>query len=322
MRVAAIIRGSFTRWNDHDGQRLGAALAFYTLLSAAPLLLFLLLAVSILYGRDAGRHEIVEYVGTLMGGTAARLTQTFLSGAHRSAHGTIAGTFATATLLFGASGAFVELRDDLNRMWEAPPARSGILAIVIQRAFAFLLVLVAGSMMFGLMLISTLASSLSRLLSASIHVPGAVVAAGDLAVSLAVLTLIFVLIYRFVPDLVLSWSVLWIGASVTAALFVIAKLLLVWYLGTAGFASAYGAAGALMAVAFWAYCSAQIFLLCAEFTYLWSRRAGGAFLKAGRVLTIVPERRLEHDGLPQGFEVRGTDQAASERCTSRPPTWI
>jgi membrane protein len=289
MANTAIVTSTFSRWNQHDGQRLGAALAFYTMLSAAPMLLFLLLAVSALHGPDAGERGVVDYVRALLGDPAASLTQTFLSGVHRPGHGTLTGTFATATLLFGASGVFTELRYDLNKMWEARPLRSGIIALLFQQIFAFLLVLAAGAILFGLMLLSALASFVTRFFKESIHIPAALIAATDFLVSFALLTLIFLLVYRFVPDVVLSWKVLWSGAAVTAALFVVTKMLLTLYLGRAGFDSAYGAAGSLIAIALWVYFSAQTFLLCAEFTYLWSRRAL-ALPNPTRRVRVITER--------------------------------
>ncbi len=290
MGFAEIVIRSFTRWNSHDGQRLGAALAFYFLLSAAPLLLFLLLAVSSLYGPDAGEREIVHYVSLFAGDIAGQLTHTFLSGVHRPSHGIVAGSLAVGTLLFGASGAFSELRYDLNTMWEAQSGSTGIRAILLQQVLAFVLVLAASALLFALMLLSTTASFLTRSYKESIHVLAAVIAVADFFLSFALLTLIFALIYRFVPDLALSWKSLWRGASVTAALFVVTKMLLALYLGRAGFGSAYGAAGSLIAIALWVYISAQIFLLCAEFTYLWSQRAD-VLPKPTRRLRVITERR-------------------------------
>jgi membrane protein len=294
MNYALIVIRTFTRWNRHDGQRLGAALAFYTLLSAAPMLLFLLLAVSELFGPAAGQRGIVDSVATLMGATAGNLTQTFLSGAHGPSHGTVAGVLAIATLLSGASGVFTELRYDLNKMWGARPPVSGIRGVIVQQAFAFLLVLAAGVLLFALMLLSTMAAFLTRFFSDSIHVPAGVIAVLDFLISFALLTLIFALIYRFIPDLLLPSKALWTGAAVTATLFVITKMLLALYLGRTGFGSAYGAAGSLIAIALWVYVSAQIFLLCAEFTYLWSQRGsqrGAAISKPTRRLSVITEQR-------------------------------
>ena len=272
MSAATLVSQTFSRWNSHEGQRLGAALAFYTLLSAAPLLIFFLLAVSLFYGTKAVEREIIDYIHAMIGLTAAQLTESLLESARRPDHGTLAGLIGLATLMFGASGAFAELRDDLNKMWDARPPRAGIAGVLMQRIFAFLLVLVSGALLFGLMLISTAIAFIRRFFGDVIDVPPAVLDAANFVLSFAILTVVFALVFRFVPDRRLPWRVLWIGATVSATLAVIGKALLGWYLGRAGVGSAYGAAGSIVAIAFWLYYSAQIFLLGAEFTYVWARR--------------------------------------------------
>ena len=272
MNGATLVGQTFSRWSDHEGQRLGAALAFYTLLSAAPLMVLLLLAVSGFYGREPLEQNIVHYLRDIVGDSAARLAEMFFASAHQPDHGKVAGIVAVATLLFGASAAFAELRDDLNKIWDARPRRTGLVGLIAQRIFAFVLVVAAGGLLMVLMLASTAVAFIGRFLRTSVPVSPAVLDAINFAFSFLVLMGIFVLIFRFVPDLVLPWRVLWTGAAVSALLLVIGKGLLGWYLGKAGVGSAYGAAGSVIAIAFWFYYSAQIFLLGAEFTYVWSRR--------------------------------------------------
>jgi membrane protein len=271
MRAVAIIIQTFSRWNDHDGQRLGAALAFYALLSAAPLLIFVLLAVSTLYGTSRVQADLVTYLHAVAGETAARLTDMLLRQAHRPGAGMIAGYVGVGTLVFGASAAFVELRDDLNKIWSATPRQTGILGLIVQRVFAFFLVFVAGVTLLLVIVAGAAAAFLSRIFTDSLHVPSALIKISDLAISFGALVFVLVLVYRFVPDLVLDWDSLWTGAAVTAALLVITKALLAWYLARASLASAYGAAGSVIAIALWLYFTAQIFLLGAEFTYVWSQ---------------------------------------------------
>lgn len=272
MSAVALVGRTFSRWNDHEGQRLGAALAFYTLLSAAPLLVFILLAVSAFYGRGAVEQKIVHVTQTMMGQTAADVARGLLENAHRPNHTALAGAIALFTLIFGASGAFSELRDDLNKMWDAHASRRGIFGIVIQRAFAFLLVIAVGVLMIVLMLASAATELISQFFQSILPVPPFALNIGNFVISFVAITVVMVLIYRFVPDLVLPWKVLWTGAAVSAVLFVIGKALIGIYLAKAGVGSAYGAAGSLIAIAFWVYYSAQIFLLGAEFTYVWSGR--------------------------------------------------
>ena len=267
---ATLVGRTFSRWSDHEGQRLGAALAFYTLLSAAPLMIFLLLAVSTFYGTDLVEKSLINYAQSVVGGTAAQLVQTFFASAHRPAHGTLAGIFAITTLLFGASGAFSELRDDLNKMWDASPRSTGLFGILIQRAFAFLLVLAAGVLLLGLILLSTAVALIGKFFQGTFPIPPVFLDIVNFLVSFVVLMLVAALVFRYVPDRKLPWSALRTGAAVSAILLVIGKAALGWYLGKAGVGSAYGAAGSVVAVAFWIYYSAQIFLLGAEFTYVWA----------------------------------------------------
>jgi membrane protein len=273
MSAGTLVSQTFSRWNDHEGQRLGAALSYYTLLSAAPLLVFILLLVSYFYGHQQVYDKIVYYARTVAGDTAAQFADTLLSATRKPAHGLLAGVIAIVTLLFGASGAFSELRDDLNKMWDARPRRTGVWGMVMQRVFSFLLVIAAGALLFASMILTTVISVIQKTFSSIVPVPPMVLEIANFIISMAALTVVFVLIYRFVPDLVLPWRVLWTGAAVSALLFVIGKALLGFYLAKAGVGSAYGAAGSVIAIAAWIYYSAQIFLLGAEFTYVWSGRA-------------------------------------------------
>jgi membrane protein len=272
MSAASLVGKTFSRWNDHEGQRLGAALAFYALFSAAPLLVFILLALSRFYGRQEVEEKIIYYAHSILGDTVARFAGTILAGAGKPDHGTLAAIIAVVTLLFGASGAFLELRDDLNKMWDARPRHDGIFGMIARKVFAFGLVIAAGALLFGLTILSTAVSVIERFFSDLIPVPLIVVDFTNSVVSLVGFTVVFALIYRYVPDLVLPWRSLWTGATVSALLFVIGKALLSWYFAKAGIGSAYGAAGSVIAIAAWIYYSAQIFLLGAEFTYVWSGR--------------------------------------------------
>jgi len=263
---------TFSRWYDHEGQRLGAALAFYSLFAVAPLTIFILLLVSAFYEQQTVSEKIVQYAHDIAGDTAANLTNTVLAAARKPSHGTLAKAIAIVTLIFGASGAFSELRADLNKMWDARSQGSGIIAMVVQRAFAFVLVIAAGVLLFASMILSTVITVVGRFFAGVIPVPAVLLNLANSVVMFAVLTVIFVLIYRYVPDLRLPWKVLWTGGAVSALLFVIGKALLSVYLATAAVGSAYGAAGSVIAIAAWIYYSAQIFLLGAEFTYVWSGR--------------------------------------------------
>jgi len=251
---------------------LGAALAFYTLLSGAPFALFVLLVLSKFMSQQDVENRMLDAAQQVMGARGAQAVQTLITSSQKTHHGTVAAIFALITLAFGASGVFVELRDDLNKMWDAHRRRNGIFGVVLQRVFSFALVLAAGCMVLLSMLASATVAVIANHFREAVPIPAWVLVGANFVLSFAVLTLVFALIYRFVPDLVLPWRTLWTGAIVSATLFVIGKGLLALYFSEAGVGSAYGAAGSIIAIAFWIYYSAQIFLLGAEFTYLWGRR--------------------------------------------------
>ncbi len=268
----SVIGTTFSRWNGHDGQRLGAALAFYTLLSAAPLAVLALVIGSIFLGRRAAEGNITSFATHALGPTGAEVLESVLRHARQPSHFDVAAAIAIGALLFGASSAFLELRDDLNRIWEAHPKNRGLIGIVLQRIFAFLLVLAAGAILVASMLATAAVAVITQFFRGLLPVPSWVLETGNFVASLVVLSLIFLLIFRFVPDLYLPWHVLWPGAMVSALLFVVGKVLLGLYLTKVGVGSSYGAAGSIVATALFVYYAAQIFLLGAEFTYVWARR--------------------------------------------------
>jgi len=285
MRSAlSVIGTTFSRWNGHDGQRLGAALAFYTLLSAAPLAVLALVIGSIFLGRQAAEGRITNFASQALGPKGASLLDSILLHARQPHHFGVAAAIAIGALLFGASSAFLELRDDLNRMWEVHPKNRGLIGIVLQRIFAFVLVLAAGVVLLASMLATAAVSVISQFFRNLMPVPSWVLEIGNFAASLVVLTLIFLLIFRFVPDLYLPWHVLWPGAVASALLFTFGKALLGLYLTKVGVGSTYGAAGSIVATALFVYYAAQIFLLGAEFTYVWARRK----LQPGREIWAAP----------------------------------
>jgi membrane protein len=285
MSALAVVGKTFSRWNDHEGQRLGAALAFYALLSAAPLVVLALLIASTFLGQDKAERRMVDYATQTMGSSGASIVNTILSHARQPHRTDLAALTAIFALLFGASGAFLELRDDLNKMWDAQPPRGGILGILAQRIFSFVLVLAAGAILLISMLATAAVSVIARFFANLVPVPPWLLETANIIVSFLLLTGIFLLIFRFVPDLALPWRLLLPGAGVSALLLVCGKAILGLYLTKAGVGSAYGAAGSIVAVAFFVYYAAQIFLFGAEFTYIWARRKMGPGTKPW----LVPE---------------------------------
>ncbi|MGI8989098.1 MAG: YihY/virulence factor BrkB family protein [Bryobacteraceae bacterium] len=266
-QVWPLLKETFKKWNDHDAPRLGAALAFYTILSLAPLVMIVIAIVSLVFGKDAAQNQISGQLSGLLGQSGADAVKTMLASSHKASSGAIASIIGIVTLLLGASGVCGELRASLNKMWDAKPSGgSGIVAMIKERSFAFGMVLAIGFLLLVSMVVSAALATLGKYASGILPIPAIALEILNFLVSFGVITVLFALIYKYVPNVKIDWEDVWIGAIATALLFTIGKLLIGLYLGKAGIGSAYGAAGSLVAVIVWVYYSAQIFFFGAEFT--------------------------------------------------------
>lgn len=266
--LARIFRRALAGWWSDDVPRLGASLAYYTLFSLAPVLVVAIAIGGLIFGAEAVRGEIVGQIKGLIGREGAEAVQAMLEGAARpstSVPATIAGVI---TFFLGATGAFLELQTSLNTIWRVKPKADGsfLRVLVLQRLISFGLVVALGFLLLTSLLVSTALAAVHNYMGNAF--PGVVVVweALNVIISLSVITILFALIYKVLPDRKLAWGDVWVGALVTAGLFTIGKLLIGVYLGTTGIASTYGAAGSVIVVLVWVYYSAQIILLGAEFT--------------------------------------------------------
>ncbi|MGH9584244.1 MAG: YihY/virulence factor BrkB family protein [Bryobacteraceae bacterium] len=269
---------SFDSWNRHNDTRMGASLAFYSLLSLAPLVLVLASIAGLVFGHDSARHGIMQGAQATIGPAGAHIIEGFLAGPHKQSPGIIAGIIGIVTLLFSASGMLVELHDTLNTVWEIPVPDIGgmryVAAYVKQRLFTFAMVLAIGFLLIVSLALSTAISSLGAF--SVLKFPGAeaLLHIASSVVSFLVISGLFAAIYKVVPDVYLTWRDVLLGGAVTSLLFTIGKLLLGIYLGRASYSSLYGAAGSIVAAMVWAYYSGQIFFLGAEFTRAFAERYG------------------------------------------------
>jgi membrane protein len=262
-----------SKWSDHNAPRLGAALAYYALLSLAPLLILLVALCALVFNKTTAESDLLAEVTRVAGFAEAQTLKTFLDSAHHTASGILATTIAAATLLFGASGVFVELRDSLDLIWNAPKRNvsSAWLDLIRQRLISFVMILALGLLILVSLILSAGAAMVAKFFN-GIHPLHAAVASeiGNHAASLAAMAVFFALIFKFVPSVRIRWRDVSIGAVLTAVLFEIGKALLAIYIGTAGVGSAYGAAGSVIALVVWVYYSAQIFFFGATFTRVYA----------------------------------------------------
>lgn len=266
--LGRIFRRALAGWWKDDVPRLGASLAYYTLFSLAPILVVAIAIGGLVFGPEAVRGEIVGQIKGLIGRDGAEAVQAMLEGAAKPSSSVPATTAGVITFFLAATGAFLELQTALNTIWRVKPKTSGSFfrVLVLQRLISFGLVVALGFLLLTSLLVSAALAAIHTYMGNAF--PGVVVVweALNVVVSLGVITLLFALVYKVLPDRKLSWGDVWIGALVTAGLFTIGKLLIGLYLGTTSLASSYGAAGSVIVILVWVYYSAQVILLGAEFT--------------------------------------------------------
>jgi membrane protein len=278
-RVVALTGDIFDHWSRDDAPRLAASLAYYTILSSAPLLVISIAVADRVFGEKAVQGQLAWEIQTLVGGDAAQAIQAVIRGAHRPSSGLIATILSIATLVVGASSVVVELHSALNLIWGIPDPDAGswlgnVMAFVKQRFYSAVVVTAAGCLLLVSLVASVFITTIGEFFSPLLPTPPWVLHLGAFVASFIVVTLLFGAIYKLLPDIRLRWSDVLIGASVTSLLFTIGKQALAIYLGRVGFESTYGAAWTVVIVLVWVYYSAQLFFLGAEFTKVYTRNYG------------------------------------------------
>ena len=268
---------AFDKWSDHKAPRLAASLAFYTLLSMAPLMVVIVAICGLVFGTASAEPKILAEAQELVGPSGTKALQSVIDNAHHSGTGIFASLVAIATLFFGASGVFIELRDALNTIWDVPGNSTGIRGFVLQRLTSFAMVLGVGFLLLVSLVFSAVLAIVMKFFTNYIPLNPVLLEVVNLTVSTIAIGTLFALIFKFVPDVHIDWHDVGIGAGVTAVLFIVGKTLLALYLGTAGVGSTYGAAGSLIVLVVWVYYSAQIFLLGAVFTSVYAEKYGSKF---------------------------------------------
>ncbi len=288
-QAISLLKETYTQWSDHNAPRLGASVAFYSLLSFAPLLLLVVAMIALVWDQNSAQGALVNEARQMIGDRGAETVKSLLANAQKPSSGLLASIIAFITLLFGASGVFTELQDALNLMWDAKAkTASGFMGMIKQRLFSFGMVLSVGFLLLVSLLLSTGLAYMGQSFGHLLPLPAVVLHVFNFVISFAVITVLFALMFKYVPDAKVSWRNVGIGAIGTALLFTIGKLLLGLYLGKASVGSTYGAAGSLVAVIVWIYYSAQILFFGAEFTHVYAQ-AHGADTKDRK----MPEAQLD-----------------------------
>jgi membrane protein len=271
------VKESVAAWNQDNVPRLAASLAFYTLLSLAPLVVIMVGVAARVFGRQAVAGELAYQLQSYVGPEGAWAVEAILSAASQPGTGILATSFGVVVLLFGASSVVVELQDTLNTIWRVPQRPEsmtrGIFRMIGQRFFAFLLVIGAGAVLMVSLVISSAIAAVGKF-SGTSELPSGVLQAIAFLTSFAVTAVLFAAIYKLLPDVRLRWSDVGVGAAVTALVFCIGKEGIALYLGKTIVGSTYGAAGSLALFLIWVYYSAQLFFFGAELTKVHARRLG------------------------------------------------
>jgi membrane protein len=303
--IVRLLKTTFNEWSDDKAPQLGAALAYYTVFSLAPLMLLIMSVLSLfLHNKEGTQQQIKQQISQFAGQSTADVVGDILKkNADNKKSGIVATAIGVALALFGASGVFGQLQDALNTIWgvKAKPGQ-GIMGYIRARFISFAMV---GGVCFLLLVslsVSAFITGMSKHLDAVLPGGSAISVIISILINLVIITALFAMIFRFLPDAKIAWSDVWVGAGITSVLFIIGKWALSLYLGSGSAGSAYGAAGGMITTLVWVYYSAQIMLFGAEFTQVYSNEFGSHVVpvehavrveKKEKEIPVSPQERAE-----------------------------
>jgi membrane protein len=292
-----LLKAAAADWSHDRAPRLGAALAYYTVFSLVPFLVVVIALIGVVFGQEAAQSAILGQIATLVGEQSAAAIKDMIQRADQPATGLITTVVAVGTLLIGASGVFGQLQDALNTVWGVEPKEGrGVWGFVKDRFLSFVAVLGTGFLLLVSLILSSALALLGKWFSGLLPLPEAVLQLFNFALSFTVVTGLFALIFKVLPDAKVAWRDVWVGAALTAALFTVGKFALGLYLGKSNVASGYGAAGSLVLVLLWVYYSAQIMLYGAEFTQVYANRVGERIVPTPDARVTDPHKATLEDG--------------------------
>ena len=291
------MRESVAAFFDDNALSHGAAMAFYASTSLAPILLIVVAIAGLAFGHEAAQLALSAQVAGLMGPQSADLLRVAIENASNQSSGTWGAVIGVATLFVTASGVFGEMQSSLNAIWKVEPRQMTLSRLVRARAASLGLVAALGFLLLVSLIASAAISALGDFINARLPFGATILGAINAVVSFVLISVMFGVIYKVLPDRTLEWRDVAIGAVVTAALFTLGKSLIGWYIGASAIASSYGAAGGLLAMLLWVYYSSQIFLLGAELTRAYSVRHGSRS-DLGRLIHVPMPAKNSRAGSP------------------------
>ncbi|MEB3342104.1 YihY/virulence factor BrkB family protein [Okeania sp.] len=273
--IFQLLKQTVKEWQQDKAPILAAALTYHTLFSIAPLFVIAVAIAGFIFGKSAAEGELVTRLEDFMGPQVAETIERLVINISRPQSGIIATLIGIATLFWGASNLFAQLKLALDMIWNVtPPPNSGIGRFIQDRLLSVAMVLGAGLILILLLLVSAVLTAINKWLNSIFDTPSVLWSVIDISLSFGIVMILFAAIYKFLPDVKIAWSDIWIGAGITAILFTIGKSLIGLYLGNSGVGSAYGFAGSLVILLLWINYSWQILFFGAEFTQVWANKYG------------------------------------------------
>ena len=320
-----LVRTATSSWIDDYAPSMGAALSYYTVFSLAPLLLIVVSVAGLVFGDDAVRGALFAQLQGLMGADGAKAVQDLLASVNKPSQGILGAVAGVALLVFGATTVFGELQDALDRIWRAPARMNGGLwSLLRARLLSFGMILGLAFLLMVSLVLGAAISAFGEWWGPAFGGRETLLQTVNVIVGFGLTTAVFAMIYKMMPRAHVQWHDVWLGALVTSLLFTIGKFLIGLYIGKSGVASGFGAAGSLVVVFIWVYYSAQIFLLGAEFTWVYAKTLGS--LRSREGVAEVTQKAARADGVPSrgeaaaspaGSDGAGDSPARAKREPSR-----
>ena len=300
-----------SEWIYDRASRLGASLAYYTVFSIVPFLVIVIAVIGLVFGHEAAQSTIIAQIGQLVGEQSAAAIKDMIQRANQPSTGLLATAIAIGTLLVGASGVFGQLKDALNAVWGVEPKEGrGVWGFIKDNFLSFVAVLGTGFLLLVSLVLSSALAAFGKWFGGILPLPEAVLEMLNLLLSFVVITGLFALIFKVLPDARIAWQDVWVGAALTAALFTVGKFAIGMYLGKSNVGSAYGAAGSLIVVLVWVYYSAQILLYGAEFTQVYANRLGERIVPSADATATNPRKAADEKALRPSGDFREPGRAA------------
>ncbi len=306
-----LLKETYAEWSEDKASRLAAALAYHTVFALAPMLVLMISAASLIF-QDAAQQQIMAQIDEFVGPKAAEAIADMISGARKPAANLLAGAVGLATLLYGAAGLFGQLQDALNTIWEvAPRPGQGIMAILRQRFLSFTMVLGTWFILLVSLVLSAALAAAGEYMQSMLPLPEILMQIINIIVSVGVITLLFAMIFKVLPDAEIGWNDVWVGAAITALLFTLGKTLLGLWLGRGSAESTYGAAGSLVLILLWINYAAQLLFFGAEFTQVYASRFGSKIVPSPHAVSVTETERARQ-GMPRAAGVQAASGAPAE----------